>query len=535
MRVFGDFDIVIVGAGSAGCVLADRLSEDGRLKVLLLEAGGSDNKLWVKVPLGYGKLFADPSVNWGYHTEPEPQMHDRRMPQPRGRILGGSSSINGLVYMRGTRADYDGWRQMGNVGWGYDDVLPLFKRAEDQSRGADAFHGTGGPLAVSDQTEPHPLCDAFIAACGSQGIAPNPDFNGASQEGAGYFQTTSRRGVRASAAAAYLSRAKRRRNLTIATKAMVHRVTIAEGRATGVVFAQGRRLLFAKARREVILSAGAFGSPQILQLSGIGPGALLRDLDIPVLVDHPGVGADLQDHLKVNIVTRCTEPVTINDDVATLGRRLRVGARWLLQRKGPLTVSAGYAGCFFRTDARLVEPDIQVHFILFSSDAIGQGLHRFPGYTASICQLRPESRGSVMITSPDPHVHPAIRPNYLSTETDRQTVVAALKRLRAILEAPPLRRWRQAEILPGPAVQDDAAWLEHARATGGTIYHPSSTCRMGVDPRAVVDQTLKVRGVERLRVADGSIMPALVSGNTNAPIIMIGEKAADLVKADMRS
>jgi choline dehydrogenase len=532
MRDAGTFDFIVVGAGSAGCVLANRLTESGRHSVLLIEAGGSDSRFWVKVPLGYGKLFADPSVNWGYTTEPEPHMDSRRMIQPRGRILGGSSSINGLVYMRGSRADYDGWRQRGNTGWGYDDVLPYFRKSEDQARGADAFHGTGGPLSVSDQSEPHPLCDAFIAACEANGIPRNDDFNGERQEGAGYFQTTSRRGVRVSASAAFLTPARWRANLSVIDNALVHRVVIDNGRATGIVFTRGDETQHATARREVVLSAGAFGSPQLLQLSGIGPGDLLQRHGIAVHRDAPGVGADLADHLKVNIVCRVRDAVTINDMGHSWPLKLWHGARWLLTGKGFLTVSAGYAGAFFRTDQRLTDPDVQVHFVLFSADALGGDLHRFPAFGASACDLRPESRGSVRIASLDPAAHPEIRQNYLSTERDRQTMVAALKTLRAILSAAPLARYVVAEVEPGPAKQSDDDWLAYARARGGTIYHPVSTCRMGVDARAVVDPRLRVHGVDGLRVADGSIMPTLVSGNTNAPIVMIGEKAAAMILED---
>jgi choline dehydrogenase len=531
MRDFGTFDHVIVGAGSAGCVLANRLTEDGRTTVLLLEAGGSDNRFWVKVPPGYGKLFADPSVNWGYVTEPEPFMDNRRMIQPRGKILGGSSSINGLVYMRGQREDYDGWRQLGNVGWSYDDVLPYFRKAQDQSRGANAFHGTGGPLPVSDQSEPHPLCEAFIAACEAAGVPRNPDFNGATQEGAGYFQTTARRGVRVSASAAYLTPARRRPNLTVMTGALARRVVIKDGRASGVEVSRGGEIMIAQARREVIVSAGAFGSPQLLQLSGLGPGDLLRRHGVAVIRDLPGIGADLQDHLKVNIVCRARNAVTINDMAHSWPLKLKEGARWLLAGKGFLTVSAGYAGAFFRTDPRLASPNVQVHFVLFSTDAIGQALHPFPAFGASVCDLRPQSRGSVRIASPDPATHPEIRQNYLSTHEDQATLVAALKRLRAILRQPALTPFVDAEIDPGPGPLTDEDWLAFARARGGTIYHPASTCRMGADERAVVDPHLRVRGVDALRVVDGSIMPTLVSGNTHAPIVMIAEKAADLIRA----
>lgn len=526
------YDYIIVGAGSAGCVLADRLSATGRHRVLLLEAGPEDRNPWIHVPLGYGKLFKDPRFNWLFESEPEPELDGRRVIQPRGKVLGGSSSINGLIYMRGQREDYDHWRQLGNVGWSYDDVLPYFKRAEDQARGADAFHGAGGPLAVADQSEPHPLCDAFIAAAGQVGIPRNDDFNGATQEGAGYFQTTSRRGRRCSTAVGYLRPARRRANLRVVTGALTTAVTFENRRATGVAWREGGAERRARAAGEVILAAGAFGSPQLLQLSGVGPGEHLRAHGIAVIHDAPGVGADLSDHLQVRMMFRCRQRITFNDDMASLWGRMRIGLRYALARKGPLTVSAGYAGAFFKTDPRLATPDIQVHFLLFSTDRMGESLHRFPGFTASVCQLRPESRGTVRLRSADPAAPPEIRPNYLSAEADRRANVEGLKILRRIHQQPAMAPFVEAELDPGPEAADDAALLAHCRRRGGTIYHPSGTCRMGPDARAVVDERLRVKGLGALRVVDGAIMPSLVSGNTNAPIIMIAEKASDMILAD---
>ena len=526
-----EFDYIVVGAGSAGCVLAARLTESGRHSVLLLEAGGEDRHVWIHIPIGYGKLFVNPRVNWMYESEPEPELGDRRIPQPRGKVLGGSSSINGLVYIRGQREDFDGWRQQGLTGWSYDDVLPYFRKAEDQERGADEFHGEGGPLAVSDQRQSHELCDAFIAAADQVGIPRTDDFNGASQEGAGYYQMTARHGRRWSTARGYLRPARKRPNLRVVTEALSSRVLFEGRRAVGVEFLQGGEKRTARARREVILAAGAFASPQLLQLSGVGPAWLLRERGIPVVADMP-VGEALQDHLQVRMVFKCRKACTLNDEVASFGRKLGMGLRYALWRKGSLAVSAGYAGLFFRTDKRLATPDIQSHFLIFSTDKMGTTLHPWSGFTASVCQLRPESRGFVRVKSADPREAPSIQPNYLKEELDRRTVVAGLHRLREVMRATPLEPYVAAEAEPGPGVADDAALLQYARERGTTIYHPTCTCRMGKDPAAVTDERLRVRGFERLRVVDGSVMPSVVSGNTNAAIVMIAEKASDMIQQD---
>ncbi|HXZ01130.1 MAG TPA: choline dehydrogenase [Stellaceae bacterium] len=535
MRSFGSFDYIIVGAGSAGCVLANRLSASGRHRVLLLEAGGEDRNPWIHIPIGYGKLFKNAKVNWLYESEPEPELNGRRILQPRGKVLGGSSSINGLVYIRGQKEDFDHWRQLGNVGWGHEDVLPYFRRAEDQQRGADEFHGTGGPLAVSDQREPHALCDAFIEAAVEAGFARNDDFNGAVQEGAGYFQTTARNGRRCSAAVGYLRPARRRANLQVLTEAPSLRVLIEGGAAAGVVFAHRGETWRAEAAGEVVLAAGAIATPPLLQLSGIGPGELLRRHGIAVIRDLPGVGENLQDHLQSRLVYRCTRPITLNDDVASPLRSLGIGLRYALWRKGPLAVSAGYAGGFFRTDPRLATPDVQVHFINFSTTRMGDKLHPFSGFTASICQLRPESRGFVRIKSADPASRPAIQLNYLTAESDRRTMLAGLRLLRRIMQAPALRPYIESEYEPGPQAVSDEDLMRHLRERASTIYHPTCTCRMGEDAQAVVDAQLRVHGVGGLRVIDGSVMPSVVSGNTNAAIIMIAEKGAEMVlEAAMR-
>jgi choline dehydrogenase len=529
-----EFDYVIVGAGSAGCVLANRLSADGRNSVLLLEAGPKDTNLWIHVPLGYGKLFKEKTVNWMYQTEPEPGLDGRTVFQPRGKVLGGSSSINGLLYVRGQHEDYDRWRQRGNAGWGYDDVLPYFKKAENQQRGADKYHGVGGPLPVSNLGHPDPLSAAFIDAAAETGLPVNPDFNGATQEGAGFFQTTTRGGRRASTAVAYLRPAKSRSNLRVETAALAQRILFEGRRARAVEYRQGDALRTATARKEVLVSSGAYNSPQLLQLSGVGPAELLKQHGINVVLDAPGVGNDLQDHLQVRIVMRCTQSITLNDILNHPVRRVMAGARYAAFRTGPLTIAAGTSGAFFKTHPRLASPDVQIHFLPFSTDKMGEKMHPFSGFSASVCQLRPESRGSLRIKSADPIVPPEIRINYLATETDRAAFVEGIKMLRRILAAPALKPFVVGEVEPGPKIASDEEILNFCRQRGSTVYHPTSTCRMGNDPLAVVDQRLRVRGIEGLRVVDASIMPDLMSGNTNAPTIMIAEKASDMILEDAR-
>jgi choline dehydrogenase-like flavoprotein len=529
-----EFDYVIVGAGSAGCVLANRLSADGKHSVLLLEAGPKDSNLWIHVPLGYGKLFKEKSVNWMYQTEPEPGLGGRQVFQPRGKVLGGSSSINGLLYVRGQHEDYDRWRQHGNSGWGFDDVLPYFKKAENQQRGADTYHGVGGPLPVSDWRHADPLSEAFVVAAAETGIPTNPDFNGATQEGAGFFQTTTRRGRRASTAFSYLRPARGRGNLHVETDALAQRILFEGRRARAVEYRQGGSLRTARARKEILVSGGAYNSPQLLQLSGVGPAELLKKHGIDVVLDAPGVGNDLQDHLQVRLIMRCSQRCTLNDIVNHPVRRLWAGAKYAALRKGPLTIAAGTSGAFFKTNPRLASPDIQVHFLPFSTDKMGEKLHSFSGFTASVCQLRPESRGSLRIKSADPAVPPEIRINYLATETDRAAFVDGIKILRKILSAPALKPYVVDEAHPGSKVSTDEELLSYCRQTGSTVYHPTSTCRMGNDPLAVVDQRLRLRGIEGLRVVDASVMPDLMSGNTNAPTIMIAEKASDMILEDAR-
>ncbi len=532
MTTARDYDFIIVGAGSAGCVLANRLTENNAHRVLLLEAGPRDTNPWIHVPLGYGKLFAEPSVNWMFQSAPEPQLNQRSVFTPRGKVLGGSSSINGLVYIRGNRYDFDEWARLGNPGWGYDDVLPYFKRSEDQLRGGDAYHGAGGLLTVSDLPDKHELVDAFIAGAGELGIPRNDDFNGAQQEGAGYYQTTARNSRRASCAVAFLRPAEKRSNLTVVTDALATKIRFEGTRAVGVDYRHGGTMHGANAKREVLLCGGSFNSPQLLQLSGVGPRSLLERHGIPMVLDAPGVGEDMQDHFYVRTVWQCTRPITFNDSMGNLFGRALVGLRYLLFRRGPLTVSAGYGGAFMRTRAEVQWPDVQLYFINFSTEKMGTTLHPFSGFILSMSPLRPQSRGHVRIRSADPAEAPEIQYNYLSTDGDRQTAIAGLKALRQLGQSKAMRPYVKAEYAPGARAQTDEDWLNYAREAGGTVYHPTSTCRMGVDARAVVDPKLRVRGLTGLRVVDASIMPNVVSGNTNAAVIMIAEKAADLIAAD---
>jgi choline dehydrogenase len=525
-------DVIVVGAGSAGCALAARLSEDPGTRVLLLEAGGEDRNIWIHIPIGYGKTITDPSVNWCYETEPEPQLGGRRVFWPRGKVLGGSSSINGLVYIRGQAEDFDHWRQLGNAGWSYQDVLPYFRRAENQTRGGDAYHGTEGPLTVSDLREKSPLCDAFIASAMQAGLPRNDDFNGANQEGVGYFQLTTRNGRRCSTAVAYLRPAMKRANLQVLTGALTRRVLIEGGRAVGVEFERDGAVQQARAAREVVLCGGAINSPQLLMLSGIGPAAHLSANGIAVAHDLPGVGRNLQDHYQARITLKCTRPVTVNDIMRSPWRKAKMALEYALFRSGALTTAAGQVGAFARTRPELASPDVQFHFISFSADRPAEGLHPFPGFMLSVCQLRPESAGEILLRGPDPKAPPVIHANYLATETDRRTMVEGLKLARKLVSAGPIRDYIADEYLPGAKVQTDEQLLDYIRSNGGTIYHPAGTCRMGADPMAVVDSELRVRGIGGLRVADASVMPTVVSGNTNAACIMIGEKLAAMMRGE---
>ena len=527
-----NYDFIVVGAGSAGCAVAARLSEDPANKVLLLEAGGRDTNPWIHIPVGYYRNIYHPALSWGYQTEPDDKVGGRSITWPRGRVLGGSSAINGLVYMRGQSQDYDHWAQLGNRGWSYEDVLPYFRKSEDQERGEDEFHGVGGPLQVSDIPDRRPICEAFIEAATERGIPRNDDFNGAAQEGVGYFQTTSRNGRRISAATAYLKPARGRKNLNVVTDALASRVVVDEGKAVGVEWTSHGIPYSAACSGEVILSGGAINSPQLLQLSGIGPAEHLQSLGIDVVQGLEGVGRDLQDHYQVRAVYELQGAASLNTDVQNPIKKAMMGLEYLLHRTGPLTISAGQVGLFAKTRPELESPDIQFHFIPFSAEKPGEGLHPFPAVTASICQLRPESRGEVMIRSANPSDHPKIDANYLATEGDRRTIIDGMKMNRWISQAPAFAKYVKLEREPGGERQSDEDLLEFARERGNTIFHPSATCRMGTDDRAVVDDRLRVKGIRGLRVADCSIMPTVVSGNTNAPAIMVGEKCAAMIREE---
>lgn len=520
-----NFDFVIVGAGSAGCVLANRLSADGRHRVLLLEAGPRDNNPWIHIPIGYGKLFTNRSVNWAYESEPEPNLNNRRIFTPRGKVLGGSSSINGLAYIRGQKEDFDGWNLPG---WTFNDLLPYFMRAEDQSRGASEFHGSGGPQAVSDLPDKHPLCDAFISAANACGIPSNPDFNGATQEGAGYFQATTRNGRRASTATGYLHPVRSRKNLEVRVNCHVSRILIDNKRATGVLYRHDGQDVRVSGE-QIVLCGGAFNSPQLLELSGIGNPERLDPLGIKVVHELPEVGENLQDHFYVKAVFECNRPITINDQLGNWFGQMLQGAKWLLTRRGPLTVSAGYAAAFARTHPDLTRPDAQIYFINFSASQAGGKLDPFSGFTCSVSQLQVQSRGDCHIRSADPFDAPAIRYNYMSTAADRDVMINGLKLIRRLAATKPLSDYVLQERRPGPDVQTDEQWLDYCREAGATVYHPTSTCRMGGDAGSVVDTQLRVRGISNLSVVDASVMPAVVSGNTNAAVIAIAEKAADIL------
>ena len=532
------FDFVVVGAGSCGATLAGRLSEDPATTVLLLEAGPPDRSPWIHLPIGYGKTMWDPRLNWRFETEPDPGMNGRRIYWPRGKTLGGSSSINGLIYIRGQREDYDHWAALGNAGWGFDDVLPYFLKSEGNERGASAFHGAQGPLKVSDIGDRDELIEAFIAGARQIGVPGNDDFNGATQEGAGYYQLTTHRGRRCSTAQAFLKPARDRSNLRVETGAHVIRVLFEGERAVGVAYLQGGIEKTARCRAEVVLAAGAIQTPQLLQLSGVGPGRLLAGFGLPVVKALEGVGENLQDHLQIRLNYECTKPITTNDQLNSLFGKAAIGLQWLIRRSGPLAVGINQGGCFMRAvkgadgSPLAKTPDTQFHVSTLSADMAGGKVHPFSGFTFSVCQLRPESRGHVRLRSPDPLEPPAMQPHYLSTPLDRQTTLAGVRAARAIAATPAMKPYVEREFKPGAQIEGDDALLEFCRNTGATIFHPTGTARMGSDPLAVVDARLRVHGLGGLRVVDCSAMPTLVSGNTNAPAVMLAEKAVDLIRED---
>jgi choline dehydrogenase len=535
-RDLGSWDYVIVGAGTAGCVLANRLSADPDVSVLLLEAGGKDDWVWIHIPVGYLFCIGNPRTDWCYRTEAEPGLNGRSILYARGKVLGGCSSINAMVYMRGQARDYDEWAALGNPGWGWNDVLPVFRRSEDYYLGADAAHGAGGEWRVERQRLSWEILDAFREAMAEAGIPKIADFNRGDNEGSGLFEVNQRRGVRWNASKAFLRPAMRRPNLTVLTNAQARRLRL-EGRcAAGVEFSRGGEEQFATARIETVIAAGAIGSPQILQLSGVGPEELLREHGIPVAHASPGVGGNLQDHLQLRMAFKVKNVRTLNEWANTLRGKVSMGLEYLLFRTGPLTMAPSQLGGFTRSDPAQRSANLEFHIQPLSLDKFGDPLHPFPAFTASVANLRPSSRGSVRIKSSDPLAAPAIRPNYLSTDADRKMAADSLRLTRGIAGKPALAKYQPEEFLPGAKFRTDDELARAAGDVGTTIFHPVGTCRMGPDSdrAAVVDARLRVRGIERLRVVDASIMPTITSGNTNSPTLMIAERGSDMIREDRK-
>lgn len=533
-----EYDYIIVGAGSAGCALAYRLSREASRKVLLLEAGPRDYNPMIHVPLGFAFTMKNETVNWCYETDPEPNMNGRKMAWPRGRVLGGTSSINGMVYIRGQKEDYDHWASLGNEGWSYEETLPYFKRSEHKAEGSNKYHATGGPLWVQEVAgkDKLELAALFVQAAVQTGLPYNDDFNGATQEGAGYYQLNIRNGLRQSTARTYLKQCEKRPNLVLETGALANRILIEDGRATGVEYTvtKGKtsNTQQAHARGEIILCGGVVNSPQLLELSGIGSAKLLEPLGIKMHKNLPGVGENLQDHLTINVLQGLHGVNTFYEETKPVSM-LKNMFNFLFQRRGLLTHPAAQAGVFFRARPTETRPDAQVHFAPAASESDSKGnLKTAPGTTATVCHLRPESRGSIHIRSTDPTIHPNIRANYLSTQGDRETMIAAVRKVREMFAAPALDKYRGKEFSPGIEKQSDEEILEYIRSNAESVYHPVGTCKMGSDDMAVVDQRLRVHGIKSLRVADASIMPTVTSGNTNAPAVMIGEKCADMLLED---
>lgn len=534
-------DFIIVGGGSAGCVLANRLTADGRFRVLLLEAGGSDRNFWVRMPIGYGKAFHHAGLNWKYLTEPVVGTNKKPNYWPRGKVLGGSSSINAMVFIRGQAEDYDGWAALGNPGWGFADLLPLFKQMEDNLAGADAWRGSGGPVTVTEMSrQAHALCDNYLAAGEACGLARNPDFNGASQEGVGIYQITTRGGLRCSAATAFLYPAMKRANLRVLTKVLATRVLFEEKRASGVEILQGGQRRTLKAKHEVILAAGAVNSPQLLQLSGVGPGAMLQNAGIELVRDAPQVGRNLQDHIGIDHLFEANRP-TLNNVLRPWLGRAAVGLRYLLTRSGPLSLSVNQGGGFFRSSPEQSRPNMQLYFSPVSYVLAPKGKRAllkpdpYPGFLLGVSNCHPTSRGHIEIRSPDPEAPPLIQPNYLSTNEDVVELLEGARFLRRMAATPELREIIEREIKPGAEVESDDDLVSDIRARSSTVFHPCGTCAMGPEAgHAVVDPRLRVHGLEALRVVDASIMPLITSGNLNAPVMMIGEKGAQMILEDHR-
>ena len=531
----GSWDYVVVGAGTAGCVLANRLTEDGRTRVLLLEAGGKDDWIWFHIPVGYLYCMGNPRADWGFKTTAQPGLAGRALNYPRGRVLGGSSSINGMIYMRGQAADYDHWRQLGNTGWGWDDVMPYFLKSEDHFAPEPGMHGGGGPLRIEMPRVKWPILEAVRDAAAEIGIAKVADFNRGDNEGSSYFQVTQKRGVRWNAAKAFLRPALKRGNLRVVTGAIVRRLELDGRRVTGLSLDVDGRPSTVRVEGEVLLSAGAVGSPHILELSGIGDPERLGRVGIEARYASPGVGENLQDHLQIRTVFGIANALTLNTLSASFYGKGRIAAEYALLRTGPMTMAPSQLGIFARSDPAYATANIQYHVQPLSLDAFGEPLHAYPAITLSVCNLRPESRGGVHAASPDPKAPPAIDPNYLDTEADRRVAADAIRHARRLMAANAMQPYTPKELKPGPEVDGDEALAEAAGRIATTIFHPVGTAKMGSDERAVVDVRLKVRGLAGLRVVDASVMPTITSGNTNAPVTMIAEKAAEMIREDARS
>lgn len=530
----GQFDYIVIGAGSAGCVLANRLSADASRSVLLLEAGGNDRYFWIHVPVGYLYTMNNPRTDWCFTTESESGLNGRALAYPRGKVLGGCSSINGMIYMRGQARDYDQWRQLGNTGWGWDDVLPYFRKSEDHYLGPSEYHGAGGEWRVDRLRVSWEILDAFMEACVQSGLPRVDDFNRGDNEGVAYFEVNQRNGLRWSTSKAFLKPVMSRPNLRVLTHAHTRRIIIEEGRAVAVEFERGGQIVRAQANAELVLAAGAIGSPQILEMSGIGQPAILTARGIDPVHALPGVGENLQDHLQVRCAYRVSGTRTLNEWSSSLIGKVQIGLQYLLRRSGPMSMAPSTLGAFAKSDETQETPNLEYHVQPLTLEKFGEPLHSFPAFTASVCNLRPQSRGSVHITSADPHDAPSIRPNYLSAEADRAVAAQAIRLTRSIVSKPALKRFQPEEFKPGPEIDSDEELARAAGDIASTIFHPVGTCKMGQDENAVVDERLRVRGIEGLRVVDASIMPTITSGNTNSPTIMIAEKASAMIREDSR-